>query len=70
MYYAHGGGNLDKDIIGNLRQMYNVDSSSYKNVKVAIEYKFSAQGSIPHFDSDFEKEVFGFELDLWGDDAS
>jgi hypothetical protein len=69
MYYAHGGGNLDKDIIGNLRQMYNVDSSSYKNVKVAIEYKFSAQGSIPHLDSDFEKEVFGFELDLWGDDA-
>ena len=69
MYYAHGGGNLDKDVIGNLRQMYDVDYSSYKNVKVAIEYKFSAQGSIPHLDSDYEKEDLGFELALWGDDA-
>lgn len=41
MYYAHGGGNLDPFLIGNIHHMYQAEAESYKNVKVAVEYKFS-----------------------------
>ena len=47
MYYAHGGGNLDLYYIGNLRGMYEAAASSYKNVNIAVEYKFSTDGKLP-----------------------
>ena len=46
MYYAHGGGNLDPFLIGNIHHMYQAEAESYKNVKVAVEYKFSTTGNL------------------------
>ena len=46
MYYGHGGGNLDIHYMGNIRGMYKAAASSYKNVKIAVEYKFSKEWDI------------------------
>ena len=57
MYYAHGGGTLDKHVIGNLRKMYNAERSSYNNVRIAAECKFSNKDYLPSTDDDLFKTV-------------
>lgn len=69
MYYAHGGGNLDESIIGNLRQMYQAEPSSYENVKIAIEYKFSAKEAIPDTSVEWRMEELRNELEMFEEDA-
>ena len=69
MYYGHGGGNLDRCLIHNLRQMYSAEASSYKNVKIAVEYKFSRKEDLADFFIDLRKEELKEELAMWGEDA-
>ena len=56
MYYGHGGGNLDEDYVGNLRRMYEAAASSYENVKIAVEYKFSTSDNLPTRATELEME--------------
>lgn len=58
IFYGLGGGNLDPYIITNLCQFYGAATSSYDNVKIAMQYKFSSKENIPHFNSEEEKEEF------------
>jgi hypothetical protein len=67
MYFAHGGGNLDEAMIKNMRGMYKAESSSYENVKIAIEYKFSAENCLPKFPSEAAKKEFEEDL-AWGEE--
>ena len=48
MYYDHGATTLDGECILNIRQMYQAEKSCYKNVKIAIEYKFSTLNHLPY----------------------
>jgi len=41
IFYGHGGSNLDAAILTNIRQFYFADKESHKNVKVAVQYKYS-----------------------------
>lgn len=43
LFYGYGGGNLDYDILNNIRQFYAATSASYDKVKIAVQYKFSSQ---------------------------
>ena len=56
MYYGHGGGNLDLWESSGLRDMYMADASCFKNVKIAVEYKFSAQDKLPEAADESEKK--------------
>lgn len=47
MYYAHGGGDLDEFLVGNMRKLYRAEASCYEHVKIAVEYKFSTKKSLP-----------------------
>ncbi len=62
MYYAHGGGTLDKHVIDNLRKMYNAERSSYNNVRIAAECKFSNKDYLPSTDDDLFKTVLEADL--------
>lgn len=46
LFYGFGGGNLDYDIIGNIRQFYEADPAAYDKVKIAVQYKFSSQENL------------------------
>ena len=46
IYYGHGGGNLDMQLMSNLMQFYFGDDESYRNVSVAVQYKFSSLESM------------------------
>ena len=43
LFYGYGGGNLDYDILNNIKQFYAADPASYDKVKIAVQYKFSSQ---------------------------
>ena len=45
LFYGYGGGNLDYDILNNIKQFYAADSASYNKVKIAVQYKFRLQVS-------------------------
>lgn len=46
IYYGHGGGNLDMQLLGNMMQFYFADDESYKNVNIVAQYKFSSLESM------------------------
>ena len=69
MYYAHGGGTLDKHVIGNLRKMYNAERSSYNNVRIAAECKFSNEDYLPSTNDDLFKTVLEADLNKYGEEA-
>lgn len=46
IYYGHGGGNLDINLLLNLLDMYKADAESYKHVNICGEYKFSTAESM------------------------
>jgi len=47
MFYGDGGdGDLDSNIIENIKQIYKAKNISHKNVKVAIQYRFSRSGKL------------------------
>ena len=50
LFYGYGGGNLDYDILNNIKQFYAADSTSYNKVKIAVQYKFSS-------DEDFKQQL-------------
>ncbi|MBO4801472.1 MAG: hypothetical protein J5545_06340 [Bacteroidaceae bacterium] len=56
--YGMGGASLDNALIDNLRQFYRADASSYDNVKIAVQYKFSAKEDLPNFSSEEKREQF------------
>lgn len=41
IFYGHGGGSLDAQILNNIEQFYSAEGSSYDNVRIAVQYKFS-----------------------------
>lgn len=43
LFYGYGGGNLDYDILNNIKQFYAAAPASYDKVKIAVQYKFSSQ---------------------------
>ena len=43
LFYGYGGGNLDYDILNNIKQFYAADPASYDKVKIAVQYKFSSR---------------------------
>ena len=43
LFYGYGGGNLDRDILNNIRQFYAAAPASHEKVKIAVQYKFSSQ---------------------------
>ena len=69
MYYGHGGGNLDTHYIGNIRGMYEAAASSYKNVKIAVEYKFSKEDNLPDMASESEMKEMDELVRTGGKDA-
>ena len=50
LFYGYGGGNLDYDILKNIKQFYAAAPASYDKVKIAVQYKFSSQ-------EDFEQQL-------------
>lgn len=56
LFYGLGGGNLDNAIIQNIRQFYWANTSSYDNVKIAVEYKFSSKEDLPRYENEAEKD--------------
>ena len=66
IFYGLGGSNLDEYLITNLRQLYDASASSYDNVKIAMQYKFSSKESIPHFGSEEGKADTLKTLELMG----
>lgn len=43
LFYGYGGGNLDYDILENIKQFYAADPASHEKVKIAVQYKFSSR---------------------------
>lgn len=41
LFYGHGGGDLDLNILTNIKQFYEANPESYKKVKIAVSYKYS-----------------------------
>ena len=41
LYYAHGGGNLDKKALSMIADFYKANPDAYKKVNVVVQYKFS-----------------------------
>ena len=56
MYYGHGGGNLDENIVRQLRNLYRAEASCYEHVKIAAEYKFSTKSGLPIFGIEYAKQ--------------
>lgn len=69
MYYAHGGGNLDHYMVGNLRRMYKAELSSYNNVKIVAECKFSGRIGIPDMTKKGNQEILAEDLKKYGEEA-
>lgn len=46
IYYGHGGGNLDMNLMNNMMQFYMADEESYKNVSICAQYKYSSLESM------------------------
>lgn len=59
LFYGYGGGNLDYDIINNIKQFYEAAPTSYDKVKIAVQYKFSSE-------EDFE-ETLNYDPDACED---
>ena len=60
LFYGYGGGNLDYDILNNIKQFYAADPASYDKVKIAVQYKFSSQ-------EEFEQLLMVYDLDNFDD---
>ena len=46
LYYAHGGGNLDKEALSMIADFYKANPDAYKKVNVVVQYKFSNANDI------------------------
>ena len=60
LFYGYGGGNLDYDILNNIKQFYAADPASYDKVKIAVQYKFSSQ-------EEFEQLLMIYDPDNFDD---
>lgn len=60
LFYGYGGGNLDYDILNNIKQFYAADPASYDKVKIAVQYKFSSQ-------EEFEEQLMVYDPDNFDD---
>ncbi len=60
LFYGYGGGNLDYDILNNIKQFYAADPASYDKVKIAVQYKFSSQ-------EEFEELLSSYDPDDYDD---
>ncbi len=56
MFYAHGGGDLDPEILDNIDDFYKGDAATKSKVRVAVCYKFSDANSLADNDpTSYEK---------------
>jgi len=46
IYYGHGGGNLDMNLLRNIKQFFQSDTESRKNVSICAQYKYSTLKNI------------------------
>lgn len=60
LFYGYGGGNLDYDILNNIKQFYAAAPASYDKVKIAVQYKFSSQ-------EEFEEQLMVYDPDNFDD---
>ena len=49
IYYGHGGGNLDMNLLRNIKQFFQSDTESRKNVSICAQYKYSTLKNIQGF---------------------
>ena len=61
IYYANGGGNVDKCILPMINDFYNAKAESYKYVNVVVQYKYSTAENMKK-QSLFEEDF----CDEWG----
>ena len=57
IFYGHGGGNLDVDLLRNINQFYLSDTESRKNVNICAQYKFSTLKGLQSSYEDYKAEA-------------
>ena len=60
MYYAHGGGDLDPEILDNIDDFYKSNAAAKSKVRVAVCYKFSDAKSLAENDPSSYKQSKAF----------
>ena len=59
IFYGHGGGNLDMDILANVMQLYQGKAESYDRVNIVAQYKFSSEENMLVKFSAADAQYFG-----------
>ena len=72
LYYAHGGGNLDKEALSMIADFYKANPDAYKKVNVVVQYKFSNAKNIKGLRDGFEifSENYGNKTIRWAIDPA
>ena len=72
LYYAHGGGNLDKEALSMIADFYKANPDAYKKVNVVVQYKFSKAKKIKGLRDGFDvfSENYGNKTIRWAIDPA
>ena len=72
LYYAHGGGDLDKYALQMIADFYKANPDAYKKVNVVVQYKFSKPQNITELKYSFDafSEDFGNKTIRWAIDPA
>ena len=72
LYYAHGGGDLDKHALKMIADFYKANPDAYKKVNVVVQYKFSKPQNITELKYSFDafSEDFGNKTIRWAIDPA
>ena len=68
LYYANGGGNVDRFILPMISDFYKVNPDAYKKVNVVVQYKFSTAENMKGQSNAFDAntcETFGSKTVRW-----
>ena len=57
IYYGHGGGDLDMNLLRNITQFYQSDTESRKNVSICVQYKYSTLKSIQNLYESYKSKI-------------
>ena len=72
LYYAHGGGDLDKYALQMIADFYKANPDAYKKVNVVVQYKFSKPQNITELKYSFDafSEDYGNKTIRWAIDPA
>ena len=72
LYYAHGGGDLDKYVLQMIADFYKANPDAYKKVNVVVQYKFSKPQNITELKYSFDafSEDYGNKTIRWAIDPA